>query len=216
LGYWNIRGLAQAIRYVLEYSGIPWEDKRFNYGPAPEYSRHEWLDHKKTLTMSLPNLPYFINPNDGTSISQSKAIMHHLARKFKLDPKNEKDKIRVEIMEYEIEDLRNTFVEACYSDSFEKNKEELTKKCEKFLERISGFLEDNTNSKWTVEKLTYVDFFMFEMFDVLKIFNADLFAKLTRINEFMAEFEKLEKIAEYRKSDRFSARPINGAMASWK
>ena len=39
LGYWDIRGLCQPIRYTLEYLGVPYEDKTYEQGDAPEYSR---------------------------------------------------------------------------------------------------------------------------------------------------------------------------------
>ncbi len=30
LGYWNIRGLAEKIRMVLEYVGIPYTENKYN------------------------------------------------------------------------------------------------------------------------------------------------------------------------------------------
>ena len=41
LGYWSIRGLAQAIRYVLAYTGVPFNDVRYQQGGAPDLSRSE-------------------------------------------------------------------------------------------------------------------------------------------------------------------------------
>ena len=33
LGYWGLRGRAQPIRFLLEYVGLPYEDKKYT---APE------------------------------------------------------------------------------------------------------------------------------------------------------------------------------------
>ena len=38
LGYWKIRGLAQQIRYLLEYIQHPYEEVLFEQGDAPNYS----------------------------------------------------------------------------------------------------------------------------------------------------------------------------------
>ena len=61
LGYWKIRGLAQGIRYQLAYLGVDYTDKKYSYGPAPEFSREEWTSEKPTLGLPFTNLPYFID-----------------------------------------------------------------------------------------------------------------------------------------------------------
>ena len=65
----------------LEYLGLKWDEKIYKCGPAPEYSRAEWIDHKPA--MDLPNLPYFIDGD--LKISESWAILRHIARKNKKD-----------------------------------------------------------------------------------------------------------------------------------
>lgn len=42
LGYWNIRGLAERVRLLLEYLHVPYEEKIF----TPE-TRPEWFDQLK-------------------------------------------------------------------------------------------------------------------------------------------------------------------------
>lgn len=62
LGYWSIRGLAQAIRYVLAYAGVPFADVRYQQGGAPDFSRQAWLDVKvsrwRTCAHSSARLPH--------------------------------------------------------------------------------------------------------------------------------------------------------------
>ena len=43
LGYWDIRGLAQAIRYQLAYQGIQFDDLYY-YSSEDVSSRQSWLD----------------------------------------------------------------------------------------------------------------------------------------------------------------------------
>lgn len=63
LGYWNIRGLADPIRYLLHHVGADFEDKRYEVGPAPKFDESSWLNEKYKLGLDFPNLPYYIDGN---------------------------------------------------------------------------------------------------------------------------------------------------------
>ncbi|XP_027487668.1 glutathione S-transferase Mu 1-like [Corapipo altera] len=82
LGYWDIRGLAHAIRLLLEYTETPYEDKLYSCGEAPDYDKSQWINEKEKLGLDFPNLPYFI---DGpVRLTQSNAILRHIARRHRL------------------------------------------------------------------------------------------------------------------------------------
>jgi glutathione S-transferase len=54
LGYWNIRGLAQQIRYLLKYAGVEFIDKRYEFGEGatlqePELLLKNWIPDKFNL-----------------------------------------------------------------------------------------------------------------------------------------------------------------------
>mmetsp|Transcript_8897 Transcript_8897/g.28402 ORF Transcript_8897/g.28402 Transcript_8897/m.28402 type:complete len:222 (-) Transcript_8897:1516-2181(-) len=74
LGYWKIRGLAEAIRLAFEASKQPYTERVFEQGDGPAFSIAEWSAVKYTLPMALPNLPY-LDMGDGTLISESTAIL---------------------------------------------------------------------------------------------------------------------------------------------
>ncbi|KAH6934277.1 hypothetical protein HPB50_022857 [Hyalomma asiaticum] len=57
VGYWDVRALAQFIRNLLVYKGVQFEDKRYKFGPAPDFDRSDWLKEKFTLGLKFPNLP---------------------------------------------------------------------------------------------------------------------------------------------------------------
>jgi glutathione S-transferase len=66
LGYWNVRGLAQPIRYLLKYKGIQFNDKRYGSGadssiPDLESVRKIWNQDKFNLGLDFPNLPFYID-----------------------------------------------------------------------------------------------------------------------------------------------------------
>ncbi len=41
LGYWDIRGLAEPIRYLLKYAGVKFNDKRYEFGPGSSMTELE-------------------------------------------------------------------------------------------------------------------------------------------------------------------------------
>ncbi|TOF72058.1 hypothetical protein CGJ15_27680, partial [Vibrio parahaemolyticus] len=63
---------------MLEYLGTEYEEKFYNFGPAPDFDRSEWLNEKFKLGLDLPNLPYYIDGD--IKITQSHAILRHLGR----------------------------------------------------------------------------------------------------------------------------------------
>jgi len=61
VAYYDLRGLASPIRYLLEYVGEEYVDKKYPVGPPPEYDRSEWLADKESLGFDFPNVPYLVD-----------------------------------------------------------------------------------------------------------------------------------------------------------
>merc|ERR1711893_59720 len=117
LGYWAIRGLAQPIRFILEYTGTQYEEDRIVAGPAPDFDRSEWTNKKFTLGLDFPNLPYYI---DGKiKLTQSNAILRYIARKNGLEGQTEEERCRVDLMLEQSMDFRNGWVRLCYNPDFD-------------------------------------------------------------------------------------------------
>uniref|UniRef100_A0A8C0SN11 Glutathione S-transferase n=1 Tax=Canis lupus familiaris TaxID=9615 RepID=A0A8C0SN11_CANLF len=137
-GYWDIRGLAHAVRLLLEYTDSHYEEKKYTMGDAPDYDRSQWLNEKFKLGLDFPNLPYLI---DGAhKITQSNAILRYIARKHNLCGETEEEKIRVDILENEVMDTRIYFARICYSPDFEKLKPEYVKAIPNKMKLYSQFL----------------------------------------------------------------------------
>lgn len=60
LGYWDIRGLAAAIRYQLIYQNVDFVDY-YHKHTEDIASRQAWLENKNSYGLDFPNLPYFID-----------------------------------------------------------------------------------------------------------------------------------------------------------
>jgi glutathione S-transferase len=54
LGYWKIRGLAQPIRYLLEYAGLKYDEVLYQAGGPPDFDRSQWTTKKERLGLAFP------------------------------------------------------------------------------------------------------------------------------------------------------------------
>ncbi|GFQ68790.1 glutathione S-transferase Mu 1 [Trichonephila clavata] len=212
LAYWNIRGLAQPIRLMLAYSETEYEDKKYEYGPAPEFDRSAWLKEKETLGLDFPNLPYYIDGD--VKLTQSVTIMRYLARKLKLEPETEEDHIRADLIEQQVADFRTGLTRIAYNPDFEKLKEEYLKNLPTQLKMFSDFLGKR---QWfaSQDKLTYVDFMIYEALDNHRILSPECLSEFPNLKEFMERFEEVPTIQKYMQSSCFLKWPLNGDMAKF-
>ncbi|KAB1274742.1 Glutathione S-transferase Mu 1 [Camelus dromedarius] len=211
LGYWDIRGLAHAIRLLLEYTGSDYEEKIYSMGDAPDYDRSQWLSEKFKLGLDFPNLPYLI---DGAHrLTQSNAILRYIARKHNLCGETEEEKIRVDVLENQAMDTRLDFARVCYNPDFEKLKPGFLKEIPEKMKLFSEFLGKRT---WFAgDKLNYVDFLAYDVLDVYRIFEPKCLDEFPNLKDFMSRFEGLKKISAYMKSSRFLRSPLFLKMAMW-
>ena len=173
--YWNIRGLAEPIRYMLRYSDIEWEDVRLS--PDMEGFK-KWMDLMSQPGMVCANLP-FIEDGD-KKISQTLAILRYVARKTGLMPQHQDNVTLCEMVEQELFFLRNELTKACYNrykalrpDSqgsaigyhdFEHLKKVFTSQLKDKLYGLDPlFVKGALTGGF--DKLTYVDFMAFEFLD---------------------------------------------------
>ncbi|KAM4807235.1 glutathione S-transferase Mu 2-like [Urocitellus parryii] len=211
LGYWDVRGLANPIRLLLEYTDSSYEEKRYTMGDAPNYDRSQWLDEKFKLGLDFPNLPYLI---DGPHrITQSNAILRYLARKHNLYGETEEEMIHVDILENQAMDTRVQLAMICYSPDFEKKKPEFLETLPEKMKLFSQFL--GKRPWFAGDKITYVDFITYDVLDQYLIFEPKCLEAFPNLKDFMSRFEGLKKISTYMKSSRFLRSPLYLKVAHW-
>nr|XP_040143363.1 glutathione S-transferase Mu 2 isoform X2 [Ictidomys tridecemlineatus] len=211
LGYWDIRGLAHAIRLLLEYTDSSYEEKRYTMGDAPDYDRSQWLDEKFKLSLDFPNLPYLI---DGPHrITQSNAILRYIARKHNLCGETGEEKTRVDILENQAMDTRMQLAMVCYSPDFEKKKPEYLETLPEKMKLYSQFL--GKHPWFAGDKITFVDFIAYDVLDQHRLFEPKCLDAFPNLKDFMSRFEGLKKISAYMKSSRFLPKPMYSKMAAW-
>ncbi|XP_023577438.1 glutathione S-transferase Mu 2 isoform X5 [Octodon degus] len=211
LGYWDIRGLAHAIRLLLEYTDTSYEEKRYSIGDAPDYDKSQWLNEKFKLGLDFPNLPYLI---DGThKLTQSNAIMRYIARKHNLCGETEEERIRVDILENHSMDLRFQLGMLCYGSDFDQKKPEFLQGLPDKMKHLSEFLG---KQPWFAgNKITFVDFLAYDVLDQHRRFEPTCLEAFPNLKDFISRFEGLKKISAYMKSSRFLPRPVFTKMAKW-
>lgn len=209
LGYWEIRGLAAPIRYLLEYAGQSYEEKLYKGGPPPKFDRSHWLEDKFTLGLDFPNLPYYIDGD--VKVSQSQVILRHLARKHGLDGKTEADKLRVELALAQVGDYQTDFARIVYNPQFNELKGDYKAGLPDKLKALSNFLGDR---KFVAgDYVTYVDFILFEYLEGQAYFVEGLLKDYPVLDAFHKRVLALPAIDKYVKSDKFIKFPFNGSPA---
>ncbi|XP_077541487.1 glutathione S-transferase Mu 2-like [Haemaphysalis longicornis] len=207
LGYWDIRGLGQLIRYLLEYAGVPYEDKRYGFGSAPEFRRDAWLSEKHKLGLDFPNVPYYIEGD--VKLTQSMAILQYLGRKHGLAPKDEATQLRVDILQLTAFDVMMGTLYLCYDPDYseEKRKQFLVNVADK-LHQFEAYLA-KYGPFGAGKTATYVDFLLYEVLQVVKILGPSTFRKgYPQLEEYCQRVACLPRLREYLASDRFKAWPI--------
>ncbi|XP_048354821.1 glutathione S-transferase 2-like [Sphaerodactylus townsendi] len=211
LGYWDIRGLAHAIRLLLEHTGTSYEDKQYTPGEAPDFDISAWKNEKDKLGLDFPNLPYLIDGE--TKITQSNAILRYIGRKHNMCGESEEELIRVDMFENHIMDFRVAFARICYSPDFEKLKSEFLEQLPGKLKQFSQFLGER---KWFAgKKITYVDFLAYDILDQQRMFEPKCLDQFKNLKDFLDRFEALENISAYMNSHRFMKTPIFWRIAKW-
>ncbi|XP_076825069.1 glutathione S-transferase 2-like [Clavelina lepadiformis] len=119
----NNRCRGEALRCVLEYLGVEYEDKRYKLsGKPPNTDGSSWFGVKAQMNLDLPNLPYIIDGD--VRMTQAWAILKYLVRKHAiLFPKTEEEIRNCDMLEEVGRDLAMPFYTFCYNhDDFDEAK----------------------------------------------------------------------------------------------
>lgn len=231
LGYWNVRGIIQPIRFLLEYAGLQYEEKRYPFDMCDPSDREKiigaWLQDKQTNPMivgglgeekmEFPNLPYYLEyRDDGTvfKMTQSLAIMAHLARVSGLNVEGGEDKIaKADMYTQTMADMARAFGKFCYAvpGSAEASVEGFISQQRTVLQTWERLF---TGQQWILgDKLTYVDFIFFEVIDSLLLVEGDALKSFDNLIAFHQRFRSLSPIKAYLESDRCIKWPLKSPFA---
>lgn len=127
---------------------------------------------------------------------------------------NEAQTQRLDLAEQQATDLRMGLIRLVYfSSDFEQNKEDYLKVLPGLVEDFQKFLGSN---EWVLgDKITYVDFLLYDALDFNRLFDAKSFEEADVVNAYLARFEAIPQIKAYMTSGEYKKLPIFSPMASW-
>lgn len=196
---------------MLEFLQIEYQEKRFEFGKPDHKADSLWAKEKATLELDFPNIPYYLDGD--VRLSHNLAILRYLARKHQLDGKDEKTKIRIDLAEQQLVDMRNAYSRFVYDANFDKVRSDYVVAVQERIELFSKFL--GALQWFAGEEITYVDFLIYEMLNQHRQLDGVKVNDYSNLQSFLARFESLPRIKAYLVSDRFLAAPFNGDWANF-
>lgn len=212
LGYWHIRGLAESIRYLLDYLGVDFEDRTYTQGPAPDFDRSAWTNAVDSLQMDFPNLPYFIDGD--MKISESAAIFDYIVNQYgpALSGDSNKEKAVVKQLGGVIHDIKGWLTGTCYSPEFHQHKDGLLADVRPELAKLARFLGDK---QYLIgDKITWPDFYFFETLEMLNALHPGYVAESDqRLEAYRARIAALPQLQKRLSGERLA---WNNTQAAWR
>ncbi|XP_072391077.1 glutathione S-transferase-like isoform X2 [Diabrotica undecimpunctata] len=155
--YFDVTGKGEPIRLLLSYGEIPFEDKRVEFG--------EWPKIKPTTPLGqLPVLEV-----DGKAIPQSTAICRYLASILKLDGKDAKENLALDVALETLFDLQKLATEIKYEKDAAK-KDEKVEKLKQVLPVYFGKLDEYAkkhNGYVAYDRISWADILFVCVYEVL-------------------------------------------------
>lgn len=207
LGYWDLRGRAAPIRYLLHYKNVDFEDKMYSLGDFDSWFKEE----KFTLGLDFPNLPYYIDGE--VKLTQSIAILRYLAHKHGLAGRTEQERLRVSLVEQQLSQQREGLRNLCYNDEFDKLKPGFLTGLRGDLERLEAFIGEA--EFMAGDEVTYVDFMAYELLDLYQYLVEDVFKDFPRLGAFRKRVRSLPSLEGYLMSSAYRRWPIFAPFASF-
>ncbi|KAG8223842.1 hypothetical protein J437_LFUL007863 [Ladona fulva] len=193
LTYFDLRGLAEPLRFLLAYGDIEYEDSRFTF--------EQWPEMKKSMPFGkVPVLEV-----DGQALHQSMAMTRYFAKQLKLTGDDDWEAMLCDIMVDTMNDFRMQVTGYYYEpneETKEKKKEVLFNETMPFyLERLDEEVKKN-DGHFVKGKLTWADLAIVAMIDFmedqLQTKFTDNYSNLKAIKEKVLDLPQIKAWVERR------------------
>ncbi|XP_055943830.1 glutathione S-transferase class-mu 26 kDa isozyme 7-like [Argiope bruennichi] len=202
LGYWELRGVAEPIRYLLHYKKTEFEDKRYT---ADMTGYEGWQEDKFNLGLDFPNLPYYIEGD--LKLTHSIAIIRYLGYKHDLTFKNDEQQCRTMMAEQQSVDFRLKLKSFAESDECEEaGKDKFLKCVQPMFEQWEKFLGDR--KFMAGDDITYVDFMVYEALDLYRLYHETILDDYPSLKAYFSRMKNLPELQEYFSSSTRKPWPI--------
>ena len=231
LHYWAIRGVVEPVKTLAEYTGTKYEVDQLEWG----FPKAKWFEMKQAQIKDgfhFANLPYMVDPKNlihaKTPLSESDAMMlyiiQHSGRQDLLTPQTKM--VETAQIHSIFKDIFFLISRPCYDAPDQSKMVEILKANYKNVVngKLLGISEKIDGGNWLFgEKISWLDFIFAEMLE--KIIDQGKELDCVNFKEcggeegfqiYLDRFLALDKIREYRLSERFSQRPYNNMTAIWR
>ena len=211
LQYWNIRGLVQPIRYLLEYT-----EQKYEFSSPAGYP--QWLETKAAMasTFAFPNLPNLSHGD--VHITESTAIIQYIARQTGCVPKDLQQH-ETDMIVSVFNDLASTLGRTMYCGDdalYAKLRGDfIGGKFPLLMGQLEAWLQGK--AWFGGSAVSFVDMLAYERLAVafgVADAEADCATKYPNIARFRAAFAALPAIATYLEKNKNLA--FNGPSAKWQ
>lgn len=229
LGYWDIQGAAQSIRYLLHFQNdVQFMIKNYKWSSH----KNDWLMGDKARVTQLtdfPNLPYLVTKECGV-VTGSTAIMRYLGQRCGLAGTTSQENTMIDIIDGVMSDARQRW-EKAMDETYNRKKLSLhlpfdDKPCktkiyahEDFKEGIWARLEKHlSKNKFAAgERITWVDFRLLYYFNIW-IRWSRYFSVLPNIRRYMSDLldEASPRFMEFFKTTNEKMPVAANVQKSWQ
>ena len=191
LGYWKIRGLGQALRLLLTYTGTEFQEVQFD-------NQDKWFKETKfQMGLDFPNLPFLV---DGEfKMTESHAIARYIINKSgqtDLLGKNTQDEGKVNAVTGILREINGAVVGLCFNPDHESAKTEVLEKFRPKLNYLKDFVGDK---QWALGYLSLIDFYLAEFLNYFEAFFPSEHKNFGFWWRIRHNFEELPQIKAYYK-----------------
>eukprot|EP00012_Vannella_robusta_P006505 CAMPEP_0206195582 /NCGR_PEP_ID=MMETSP0166-20121206/7931_1 /ASSEMBLY_ACC=CAM_ASM_000260 /TAXON_ID=95228 /ORGANISM="Vannella robusta, Strain DIVA3 518/3/11/1/6" /LENGTH=207 /DNA_ID=CAMNT_0053612879 /DNA_START=163 /DNA_END=783 /DNA_ORIENTATION=- len=194
LTYFNGRGRAEVVRYVLAGAGIEFTEEFLEKPEDIEALRATG----KLIFRQVPLLEI-----DGRAITQTEAMIRYIARNYGLYGSSEDEMIRCDMIYDGLKDaqvgLCGVKMEFLPSDvEKEANKKQMKEKIAKYFPMLQGFLADNNGKFLVGDRLSFVDLvFLHDLEWVQDCLGEEILKEYATIQAYRFQLQSLPNVAKY-------------------
>ncbi len=208
LHYWDIRGLAQVPRLLLALAGVEYEDRLYSDGAV-------WQAAKAVMKSGFPNIPALEHPDLPFTLTESKAVIQFIGRRYKLYGDSPAEAALVDNLIFRAEDVRSAFTGLVYgSKNWAADRAAFEAGLPEKLAPFERFLAGRNTRHAASNSVTTADVFLYELFHVLSQFSPASFAALPQclaLRDAVAALPQLQAVVA-----RTAKLPVNGDEAHWR
>lgn len=215
-GYWDVRGLGEAIRMVLRWAKADYVEKQYRMREGTDMATMVgmWAEEKYNLGLPFPNLPYFIDGE--TKLTQSLAILNYVGEKYGLGPDTQEERYRALQVQQVCMDFIMDGVKIFYAgkEAFEAGKAGHVEKSKEWLKQFSDYLGERAFI--CGDRLTATDFLLQEAMARVEFLEPGITALNNNLAEYDARLKALPELADFYASEAGQKRMgINAPIAAF-